>query len=638
MGTPTAVGPLSLVVNVFDQGTSTTATWTGMISVGGTALAIVDPGNLGGIVGQPFSHDFNAVGAVGTLLWSCTGLPSGWTFNSSTGVLAGTPAAVGPISLTVEVLDQGNSATATWSGMVNIQASALVYDIVGSPALTLPVAIQGQPYQYVFQTTNGPDPATWQLLTGGLPSGLSLSSVGSQGYITGTPTTMGQTNNFVINVYDGVGSGSIPCTLSVLGPLEYDPAEAANLTQINVTFNQLVNSTQAANPANYTLVNDMKNRADGSLISSQRITPTAATVDLSQTVVTLDFASTIPTDTATLKLVVTGVQNTTGTYQSTGREMDIRNRLVFRDFHPWGEFGFSTRPEKVLMPHPDLDRVFFLWSDTVEERWISHPTATTFQMSMPTGYSGRWFTSLSTSEWAFHDLYVATDTAGNLASVHLVAAGLPPYSGFYFQYQDLVGGVPSSTITSDSTGISPTGYPILYGKGEFDNGNRMAFFVMGTQLQSANLQVAGIPPVSSLGLPAQARAMDFYRFFQFGATTVNIWVITADRVLRAYDLTDTGTWINTGTTLPLPGAPTPGGDFGFDWVETDSRYYLIADSDRNRIYKLDQDTSWSTVWEIGHADTAMPVWGSVRFPFMIKYFQNKYFVADADGISMFVEY
>ncbi|NLI75855.1 MAG: hypothetical protein GX442_05360 [Candidatus Riflebacteria bacterium] len=637
MGTPTAIGPLSLVVNARDQGTSTTATWSGMISVGGTSLAIVDPGSLAGVVGQPFSHDFNAVGAVGTLVWSCTGLPAGWTFDSSTGVLAGTPTAVGPVSIAIDVLDQGNSATANWSGMISIQASQLVYEIVGSPSLTLPTAIQGVPYQYVFRTTNGPDPATWQLLTGALPTGLSLSSVGSQGYVTGTPTTAGQVNNFVINVYDGVGSGSIPCTLSVLGNLAYDPAELSNLTQITVTFSDTVNSAQAAAPLNYTLVNDLKNRADGSLISSQRINPTGVTVDGGGTFVTLDFASTIPADTATLKLVVTGVQNSAGTYQTSGQEMDIRNRLVFRDFHPWGEFGLPSTPQKVLLPHPNLDRMFFLWNNRVEERWLSHPTATTFQLSPPTGYSGQWFASLSSGQWTFHDLYIATDTAGDLASVHLVAAGLPPYSGFYFQYQDLIGGIPDSTITSDSTGISPMGTPVFYGKGEFDNGNRMAFFMMGTQIDSANLQIAGIPPVSTISLPAQAKAMDFHRFFEFGATAVDIWAITADRTLRAYNLTDTGTWM-TGMTLSLPPAPTTGGNFGFDWIETDSRYYLFADSDRNRIYKLDQDMSWSTVWEIGRDDTAIPVWGSVRFPFMIKYFQNKYFVADADGISMFVEY
>ncbi len=71
-------------------------------------------------------------------------------------------------------------------------AIEIVYGEPDSPTITslcpLPPAEEGVPYTYTFLATGGTPPYLWGIISGSLPSGLSLST---SGVITGTPVTVG---------------------------------------------------------------------------------------------------------------------------------------------------------------------------------------------------------------------------------------------------------------------------------------------------------------------------------------------------------------------------------------------------------------------------------------------------------------
>ncbi len=74
------------------------------------------------------------------------------------------------------------------------QAVSQVFTITVLGPLTLvstspiPDAEVGVPYNYQFQATGGELPYTWTLLSGSLPTGLTLTSAG---LLSGTPTAAG---------------------------------------------------------------------------------------------------------------------------------------------------------------------------------------------------------------------------------------------------------------------------------------------------------------------------------------------------------------------------------------------------------------------------------------------------------------
>ncbi len=632
-GTPDSVGPISLTINVLDEGTSETATWSSMISVEGTEFAIVDPGNLGAVVGVEFMRYIDVDGAIGEVTWSSSDLPPWLTLDASNGLLKGTPAVAGPYSFSITVTDAETSKTDTWTGMISVQEEATVYEIVGSPSLTLPTAIVGQDYRYVFTTSYGPDPSEWSFPDGTEPPGLTISSVASTGVLQGVPTSAGS-YEFRVMVSDSVGSGTVDCLLEVKNRMFY-VASQTSATSIRVSFNQVVSTAAMADPTVYAVENFELNQADKSVINQEWIVPSAVTADTSGLFADLSFGAALPSTNATLRLNVSNLSSADGNYLASGASVDIGNRVVFRDFKSWSDLGI-TLPDKIFIPNLNDNRIFFLWNNKLEERWITI-SENSFTQSLPTGYDGRWFTQIG-SDWMFQNMYIATDAMGNLSSVHLVAQGLPPYDGIYFQYQDFVSGAPSAAISSESTGLTLSG-TTFYGKGEFAGGARVAFNMAGMEMESADLQTAGIPQIASITLPSAVMAMDYYQFQP--DFPVDIMAITADRTIRAFSLLGDGQIQQAPMTHALDEAVwSTNVPFGYDWLEDASEYHLIADPDRNSFYKLGNlEGGWNTVWEIGlRQDTAMAVWGSVRTPFWIKKYQGRIFVADADGISMFEEY
>ncbi|MEO8614603.1 MAG: putative Ig domain-containing protein, partial [Luteolibacter sp.] len=159
-----------------------------------------------GKVGDAYIQTLAATGGASPYTWSLVSgtLPSGLTLSSG-GVIAGTPGSQGTSNFTIGVAGTDTaSSTASYT---------LVINSLQGPSITtasLPGGTVGTAYNQSLAATGGATPYTWSLVSGTLPSGLSLSS---GGVISGTPGAQG-TSGFTIGVA-GSDNASSTATFSL---------------------------------------------------------------------------------------------------------------------------------------------------------------------------------------------------------------------------------------------------------------------------------------------------------------------------------------------------------------------------------------------------------------------------------------
>lgn len=160
---------------------------------------------IGGVVGTVFVSAPISYGGSPTLVFELVGgvenvLPAGWTFNTSTGVITGTPSTAGVYPITVR-LTNGVGAGAEVSTVLTMTSvlalpSFVGYDItfgLGGESMTMtPQGVTGSGL-LTFDTPNA------------LPSGLSLDP--ATGVISGTPV-YGTSSNTSVNVTVSNEAGS----------------------------------------------------------------------------------------------------------------------------------------------------------------------------------------------------------------------------------------------------------------------------------------------------------------------------------------------------------------------------------------------------------------------------------------------
>lgn len=118
-----------------------------------------------------------------------SGLPPGLAINSATGEILGTPTTPGVYSFTVQVVD-ANRQIARRNVQVTIYAVAFVNSV--------PDGFVSVVYSEAYIATGGTAPYSFAVVSGSLPTGLTLSSSGA---LSGTPTTPG-TYAFTVRVTD----------------------------------------------------------------------------------------------------------------------------------------------------------------------------------------------------------------------------------------------------------------------------------------------------------------------------------------------------------------------------------------------------------------------------------------------------
>lgn len=221
-GTPTAAGTSTFTVRVQDAASPpNTATKQFTLTISGTGTLQVATTTLdGATVGTPYTATLQGGGGTLPYTWSIiSGSISPLTLTGSTGVIAGTPSAVGTLSFTVKVTDSASPTPNTATQALTIAVSTGL--TVTTTSLTPGTA--GTAYSTVLQASGGTAPLTWALAStssNDLPPGLSLdldgSATGTAGTIFGTPTVVGSyTLTFTVTDAAGATATSAPLTLAV---------------------------------------------------------------------------------------------------------------------------------------------------------------------------------------------------------------------------------------------------------------------------------------------------------------------------------------------------------------------------------------------------------------------------------------
>jgi hypothetical protein len=167
-----------------------------------------------GAIAETYNVQLTGLGAIAPNTWVVTGgaLPTGVSLNGSTGLLSGTPTAVGTYNFSIQVTDSlANVATEDYTN-VNITQEPL--DIATLSVHNGEVGVAYTTTTFKKYCGNG-GTYTWSEPTSNLPPGLSLSASGDDYVLSGTPTTAGE-YLFSIQVTDGTDTQANSYTVTIL--------------------------------------------------------------------------------------------------------------------------------------------------------------------------------------------------------------------------------------------------------------------------------------------------------------------------------------------------------------------------------------------------------------------------------------
>jgi uncharacterized repeat protein (TIGR01451 family) len=142
--------------------------------------------------------------------WSITpSLPTGLSFDTSTGAISGTPTSVtNYTTYTVTASNAGGSDTATVTIEVNDIAPSSVIYTPSSLSLAKDSAMST-----LTPTSSGGTVTNWSI-TPSLPAGLSLDN--STGAISGTPTALSNSTTYTVTATNSGGSATATVTITVI--------------------------------------------------------------------------------------------------------------------------------------------------------------------------------------------------------------------------------------------------------------------------------------------------------------------------------------------------------------------------------------------------------------------------------------
>lgn len=162
------------------------------------------------LVNKPYSLTLAGLGGSNPYTWRVGegALPSGLSLAPETGVISGVPGQPERSQFVVEMVDGERRSDRRQFVLDVLPAGRREEEVkpeqirVASPAVTLPDATNGLPYNFRFTADGGQPPYQWAAGGGELPTGLNLLSTGD---LIGTPNTSKSPWDFAVVTTDATG-------------------------------------------------------------------------------------------------------------------------------------------------------------------------------------------------------------------------------------------------------------------------------------------------------------------------------------------------------------------------------------------------------------------------------------------------
>ncbi|WP_456715276.1 putative Ig domain-containing protein [Bradyrhizobium sp. USDA 4353] len=301
-GTPTVTSSATTYTVTVTDTNSLSDSKTFQLTVNGAVTATQSVASKTLTQNQPSTNFTPVTGGGGTPNYTYSispSLPSGLTLSPSSGAITGTPTATsGSQTYTITVTD-ANSATASNTFTLAVNAAVTATQSVASKTLT-----RNQPStNFTPVTGGGGTPSLTYTISPSLPAGLSLGS--STGAITGTPTATSGATTYTITVTDAnSATASNTFSLTVNSAVTATPS----VTSATVTVNTAITS--------FTPING----GGGTSPLSYGISPTLpAGLSFNTATGQVSGTPTVVSSTTTYTVTVTDANNGTasGTFQVT---------------------------------------------------------------------------------------------------------------------------------------------------------------------------------------------------------------------------------------------------------------------------------------------------------------------------------
>ncbi len=283
-GTTAQTGTFKVAIRATNPDGTTTQVITFTINPAASAPVATSTGSTVGTVGSAFS--FTIATNPAATSFASTALPAGLSLNASTGVITGVPTEPGISNVTLTLANSAGSSTG--SLMITINSSALAPVITNTPIAT---GTAGTAFSFTLTGSN--TPTSFTIVSGTLPTGLSLNA--TSGVISGTPSAPAQARVWVAAANAAGGRGPAVEMLFDIRRALTVPVITSNGTasgQVGQPFQYQIQATNA--PTSYTataLPGGLSFSTSTGIISGLPTTETSTPFDVTLTASNADGAS-----------------------------------------------------------------------------------------------------------------------------------------------------------------------------------------------------------------------------------------------------------------------------------------------------------------------------------------------------------